>query len=93
MVSPSKGSALITPSPKYTSNKPWSFSWTYHTLLSLSTELISVDCDQEEVEPPVDATVTVILVVSTLSSDNENLWFTIKINNAENVKKFIRKKL
>ena len=73
IVSPSKGSALITPSPKYTSNKPWSFSCTYHTLLSLSTPLISSDFAHEDEPPPVDCTVTVILEVSTNSSDSANL--------------------
>ena len=73
IVSPSNGSALITPSPKYTSNCPWSFSCTYHTLLSLSTPLISSDFDHADEPPPVDCTVTVTLDVSTSSSVSGNL--------------------
>ena len=73
IVSPSKGSALITPSPKYISNCPKSFSCTYHALLVESKPLISVDSVHAELEPPVDSTVTVILFVSTPSSVNGNL--------------------
>ena len=73
IVSPSKGSALTTPSPKYTSNNPWSFSCTYHTVLFEFTALISVERVHAEDEPPVDCTVTVILDVSASSSVSGNL--------------------
>ena len=76
IVSPSKGSALTLPSPKYISKNPSSFSCTYQTSDLDVTEEISFAWVHAEVEVP-EVIVIEILEVSTFASVIGNLWFCI----------------